>query len=89
MSSGSTSSAASPATSGSAERLEVTIGTPAAIASSSGMPKPSSSEGNAKIDGARVPVGKLGAGDVAEDGDALAGRAALDAGPNRLGAVAE
>ncbi len=38
---GSTSSAASPATSGSDETLDVSTGAPAAIASSTGSPKPS------------------------------------------------
>src|SRR5207245_11205864 len=49
VSSGSTRMAARPATSGSAERLDVTTGVPAAMASSTGMPKPSSREGKAKI----------------------------------------
>ena len=40
-SSGSNSSAASPATSGSEERSEHATGTPRAIASSTGSPKPS------------------------------------------------
>ncbi|MCU1258908.1 MAG: hypothetical protein JWO80_1793, partial [Bryobacterales bacterium] len=39
--------AASPATSGRALRFDVMTGTPADIASSTGMPNPSSSEGNA------------------------------------------
>ena len=44
-SSGSTSNAASPTTSGSAPRLAAITGTPAAMASRAGMPKPSSNEG--------------------------------------------
>jgi glycosyltransferase involved in cell wall biosynthesis len=43
---GSNSSAASPATSGSEETFEHATGTPRAIASSTGSPKPSYSEGN-------------------------------------------
>src|SRR5439155_7246008 len=43
--SGSTSTAASPATSGSDERSEVTTGHPHAIASSTGRPKPSNRDG--------------------------------------------
>ena len=50
---GSTSKAASPATSGIAEPFDVSTGTPRAMASSSGMPKPSSSDGNAKMDARR------------------------------------
>jgi len=45
-SSGSTYAAASPHTSGSAPRLDTTTGTPAAIASTAGIPKPSSNDGS-------------------------------------------
>jgi len=45
-SSGGTSRAASPATSGRLPALDATTGVPAANASSTGSPKPSSSEGN-------------------------------------------
>src|SRR5579872_4603677 len=50
VSSGSTSKAASPLTSGNAEQLEVTTGIPAAMASTNGMPKPSSSDGKANME---------------------------------------
>ncbi len=46
---GFTNSAASPATSGRADRLEVITGTEFAIASNTGIPKPSSSDGKAKM----------------------------------------
>jgi hypothetical protein len=45
-SSGSTSSAASPATSGREETFEVTTGVPLAMASSGGSPNPSYRDGN-------------------------------------------
>ncbi len=47
-SSGSTSSAAPPQVSGSAARLAATTGTPLAMASSTGRPKPSYSDGMAR-----------------------------------------
>jgi hypothetical protein len=47
-SSGSTSSAASPTTCGSAPRSEATTGVPDAIASSAVRPKPSYSDGSTK-----------------------------------------
>ena len=46
---GSTSVAAPPATSSSAEPREQTTGRPAAIASATGSPKPSSSDGSTSI----------------------------------------
>ena len=58
--SGSKSSAASPATSGERERSEQATGTPRAIASSTGSPKPSYSEGNTKQRGQRIQGLELG-----------------------------
>ncbi len=48
-SAGSTGDAASPATSGSAPPDETTTGTPEAIASRTGSPKPSSSDGRTSM----------------------------------------
>ena len=60
MSSGSNSSAASPATSGSDERSEQATGTPRAIASRTGRPKPSESEGKTNAVGERVEAVEIG-----------------------------
>ena len=88
VSSGSTSSAASPATSGSAERFDVTTGTPAAIASSTGMPKPSSSDGKAKIAARAYHAASSAGGDVARHGMRSRAGLLLDARQDLLGAVA-
>ena len=70
-SSGSKSSAASPATSGSEEAFEHATGTPRAIASSTGRPKPSYSEGNTNAGGDRPQALELGRLEPARPADVV------------------
>ncbi len=59
---GSTSTAASPATSGSDDTFDVTTGVPLAIASSGGSPNPSYSDGNTNTPASRYITASVSSG---------------------------
>jgi hypothetical protein len=59
---GSTSTAASPTTSGSEDTFEVTTGVPLAMASSGGRPNPSYSDGKTKTPASRYITASVSSG---------------------------